>query len=68
MQNKQIAEIIKLKCKEQGISVSFLLNSCSINKNFIYDLEKCNKSPSVDKLIKISDFLNCSIDCLIGRA
>ena len=67
MQNQQIAKSIKLKCKEQGISISSLLTDCSISKSFIYELEKRDKSPSADKLIKIADYFGCSVDYLLGR-
>ncbi len=67
MQNQQIAKNIKLKCKEQGISISSLLSTCSISKSFIYELEKRDKSPSADKLTKIADYFGCSVDYLLGR-
>lgn len=67
MYNEQIAERIKLKCKEKGISVSFLLHSCSIHSGFLYDLEKRGKIPKIDTLVKISDFLDCSVDYLVGK-
>ncbi len=67
MQNKQIAQNIKSLCKENGISVSFLLSSCSINPIFVYELEKRDKTPKIDTLVKIADFLNCSLDYLTGR-
>lgn len=67
MENAQIAEKIKNKCKENKVSMTLLLSECSINKNFIYDLEKRGKSPSADKLTKIADYLDCSVDYLLGR-
>lgn len=67
MQNLQIAAKIKEQCKLNNIPVSLLLSTCGINKNFIYDLEKQDKSPSADKLIQIADYLDCSVDYLLGR-
>lgn len=67
MQNLQIAAKIKERCKFNNMSVSSLLSKCGINKNFIYDLEKQDKSPSADKLILIADYLDCSVDYLLGR-
>lgn len=67
MQNQQIAENIKTKCKEKNISVSFLLRSCSVHSGFLYDLEKRDKTPKIDTLEKIADYLGCSIDYLVGR-
>ena len=65
MQNSQIAERIKKTCKEQHVSVSALLQDCNLTKSFIYDLEKRNTSPSCDKIAKISEYLNCSIEYIL---
>lgn len=67
MQNKQIAERIKSICKENRVSLTSLIAACSLSKSFIYDLEKRNKTPSVSKLNQIADYLNCSVDYLLGR-
>ena len=67
MQNTQLAEKIKETAKLKGITVKQLLENCNINKGFIYDLEKQNKTPSVDKILRIADYLDCSVDYLLGR-
>lgn len=67
MQNEYIAGRIKEICKSKNITVSSLLNECRINRNFIYDLKKRNKSPSADKIIRIADYFGCSTDYLFGR-
>ena len=67
MQNTQIAFKIKELCKSNSISVSLLLQECSISKSFIYDLEKRSTSPSCDKVCRIADYLDCSVDYLLGR-
>lgn len=67
MTNVQIVNTIKLICKQKNISITQMLNDCNITKSFIYDLEKRNTSPSCDKLLKISDYLGCSVDYLLGR-
>ena len=43
-----------------------MLESCDINRNFMYDL-KNNKIPASDKLEAIADYLDCSVDYLLGR-
>lgn len=67
MQNIQIAEHIKIQCKTQNITIKELLLHCGINRNFMYDLEKKEKAPSVDKICKIADYLDCSVDYLLTR-
>ncbi|MDE6005096.1 MAG: helix-turn-helix domain-containing protein [Oscillospiraceae bacterium] len=67
MKNSQIAERVKTKCKEKGLSVAQLLRACGITKSFIYDLEKRDTSPSCERIAKIADHLGCSVDYLLGR-
>lgn len=67
MQNSVISEKIKMLCKQKNIPIGFLLQECDINKNFIYDLERKGKSPSIDKILAIAEYFNCSIDDLVGR-
>ena len=58
---------IKARCKAQKISVKNLLEQTQINRNFIYDLEKGGQIPSAEKLERIADYLDCSVDYLLGR-
>lgn len=67
MNNIQLAVTIKTLCKAKKITVKSLLENCNINRNFMYDLEKKAQAPSVDKLEAIADYLDCSIDYLLGR-
>ncbi len=67
MQNAQVASIIKLLCKENQVSINSLIQSCNLTKSLIYDMEKRNKTPSVDKIERIADYFNVSIDYLLGR-
>lgn len=67
MQNEHITLTIKKLCKEKNISITMLLNNCQLTKSFIYDLEKRSASPSCEKITKIADYLDCSVDYLLGR-
>ena len=44
-----------------------MLEVCNIRKSLIYDLEKRNASPSIEVIGQIADYLNCSVDYLLGR-
>ena len=68
MDNVQFTSTIQLLCKSNGITISTLLDSCSLRKSFIYDVEKRNSKPSVEIIEAIADYLNCSVDYLLGRA
>lgn len=67
MQNIHIATTIKELCKSKGITISTLLSTCNLTKSFIYDLERRATSPSCDKMSRIADYLDCSVDYLLGR-
>lgn len=58
---------IKSLCKTKRLAVKNLLEQTNINRNFIYDLEKCGQIPAADKLERIADYLGCSVDYLLGR-
>ena len=67
MINAQTAAIIKATCKSRGTTVSALLQKCEIRKSLIYDMEKRDWTPSAETLEKIADYLDCSVDYLLGR-
>lgn len=67
MQNEAIAKIIKAICKEKEITIDKMLKECEIRKNLIYDMEKRDKTPSIEIMIKIADYLKVSLDELTGR-
>ena len=69
MQNSQAtAEKIKFLAKKQGISISKLLSDCKLNKNAIYTMQTEGYFPRIEAISKIADYLNCSIDDLVGRS
>lgn len=67
MQNEQIASRIKAICKEKKIAIALMLAECDISKSFIYDTEKRRVSPSCASVTKIADYLDVSVDYLLGR-
>lgn len=67
MDNAKSASIIKSLCKSRGITVSTLLRECKIRKSLIYDMEKRDWTPSAKTLEEIADYLDCSVDYLLGR-
>lgn len=62
---KDLAFMIRKLAKEQGMSGIKVLKACNINRNFLYDLEHSDTSPSIDKIDKIADFFGVSIDYLM---
>ena len=66
MNHAQIARNIKQLCKQQGATLASLYDAVGVSHTFLFDLEK-RHSPSFATMIKIADFLNCSLDELAGR-
>lgn len=67
MNNVQIADLISKECKRKNIKISELLQDCNINHSFISDIRHKNRAPSVDKISVIADYLDVSVDYLLGR-
>lgn len=67
MDNAHSAALIKARCKERGISVSRLLTECGVRKGLIYDMERRDWTPSAEILEKVADYLDCSVDYILGR-
>ena len=45
----------------------YIVSQRLIHKKNIYDLEKGGQIPSAEKLERIADYLDCSVDYLLGR-
>ncbi len=52
---------------EKGLSQEELSNTLSLNKSTICCYEKGTRVPSLEVLIKLSDYFEVSIDYLLGR-
>lgn len=57
---------IKTLCKKQGISISKLESELGFGNSSIKKWER-NSSPSIDKIIKVANYFNVSVDYLIGN-
>lgn len=67
MYNLQILEDrIMSIAKKQGLSKNKLLINVKLNKS-VFDNMKKGQVPSVDKIHIIADYLDCSVDYLLGR-
>ena len=64
--SKDIALKIKQLCKDKKIPIKSVLEECSLNRNFIYDLENRGSVPSIEAFYNLSNYLDCSVDYLLG--
>ena len=51
----------------KGISQKDLANQFSVSPTNIYNYEAGRTEPSIDMLIKLADFFDCTVDVLVGR-
>ena len=67
MYNAQITKNnIKSLCKSKGISMETLLSECNLGINAIRQINDIKGMASFS-LARIADYLNCSVDYLLGR-
>lgn len=65
MEKTPVLERVKQLAKKQGISIVELEEKLGFGRNSLYAWK--NKMPSNDKLIKVADYFNVSLDYLVGR-
>lgn len=63
--SKDIALRIKLLAKQKNIAISEMLEKIGLSKNTMNNFK--TSIPKADNLAKIADYLNCSVDYLLGR-
>lgn len=61
----RIVDSIKRLCKEKDMSIPKLEKEVGLSNGSIYNWNK--SYPSIDKVIKVADYFNITIDELIGR-
>lgn len=64
--SKEIANRIKLTAKSNKISLKTMLSDLDLGINLISHLAKGQVISSIN-LAKIADYLDCSVDYLLGR-
>jgi len=62
-----VAKRIKAILKSKKISVNKMLTDCDMNKNALYTMQSSGYLPRLEAVAKIADYLDCSIDYLVGR-
>ena len=65
--SQEVANIIKAFAKSKGISTGVMLSDCDLNKNSLSTMKSGGYLPRAETLVKIADYLDCSVDYLLGR-
>lgn len=63
--SSNIAVRIKELSKKNNVTIKKMLSDCNLGFNMMANLKK--SMPKADTLAKIADYLNCSVDYLLGR-
>ncbi len=61
-----IAEMIKIRSKAQGIAIKNMLDELELGSNTISHMRH-GRAIASDSLARIADYLDCSVDYLLGR-
>jgi len=61
-----VAELIKSSSKSQGIAIKDMLEELDLGSNTMSHMRH-GRAIASDSLAKIADYLDCSVDYLLGR-
>lgn len=64
---KDLAERIKIVAKKKNIALKDMLDNCDLNKNTLSTMQYRSSWIQANSLAKIADYLDCSVDYLLGR-
>lgn len=65
--SQEVSSVIKRIAKEKKISIGKLCSDCGISKNTLSTMQSGGYLPRIETICKIADYLNVSIDYLLGR-
>ena len=66
-QTTNTVERIKMLAQEKNIKTSVMLADCGLNKNTLSSMTSRGSWVQANTLAKIADYLDCSMDYLMGR-
>ena len=65
--SQEIAGRIKARAKLMGFPVGKMLADCGLSVNTLSSMQAGGYYPRLEAISKIADYLDCSIDYLLGR-
>ncbi len=65
-ESTKVAEVIKSTSKTKGIQLKDMLAELQLNKNTLSNMYN-GSMLKADSLARIADYLDCSVDYLLGR-
>ena len=64
---KELANIIKQIARSKKITVGKMLHDCDLSINTLSSMQSGGYFPRLEAIAKIANYLDCSIDYLLGR-
>ena len=64
--SSQLKTLLKER-KEKGLSGKTFCEDLNISESSLYDWKSGKRQPSLANILKIADYLHCSVDYLLGR-
>ncbi|MBQ5851734.1 MAG: helix-turn-helix transcriptional regulator [Lachnospiraceae bacterium] len=65
--SQEIATTIKSLAKSNKITIGNMLHECELSINTLSSMQSGGYYPRLEALTKIADYLDCSVDYLLGR-
>ena len=65
--SQELANCIKDIAKSKKIAIGKMLSNCELSINTLSSMQSGGYYPRLEAIAKIADYLDCSIDYLLGR-
>ena len=65
--SQEVANLIEALAKSKKIAIGKMLSDCSLSVNTLSSMQAGGYYPRLEALAKIADYLDCSVDYLLGR-
>ncbi len=65
--SQEVSNTIKNFAKGKKITIGKMLSDCNLSKNTLSSMQSGGYLPRTETLARIADYLDCSVDYLLGR-
>ena len=65
--SQEVSNTIKSYAKSKKIATGKMLSDCELSKNTLSSMQSGGYLPRAETLARIADYLDCSVDYLLGR-
>lgn len=65
--SQEVANLIKTLAKSKNLTIGKMLSDCQLSINTLSSMQSGGYYPRLEAIAKIADYLDCSVDYLLGR-